>query len=340
MGSPSRSSGRRATDSSRAVRGAITRRKYTAPLLREGERALFARLGPPGRDWYFVLGTEQEGLAAAKAERISRVIDELGIDAACARHPREFTLSIYWSDRPCSCTYSTFVTFPTRPLPSSAVSHARNRKPTRVALVEPDATLREAISHWLDQLPGCSSAWSLPGPIEDVHRHPLSQADVLLHNRFATDLSAPELRQRFSRIAPGLAVFPFSVHPTSDDIFASVSGVDEGYFLRRRPPGALLEPLDGAFDAGRPTADSLRDHLRRYFQELFQKSAGRGGGEFPQLTPREHQILGCLQKGLHDKEIAAILSISPLTVHTHLKHIFEKLSAHTRTEAVMKYLQK
>jgi DNA-binding CsgD family transcriptional regulator len=43
---------------------------------------------------------------------------------------------------------------------------------------------------------------------------------------------------------------------------------------------------------------------------------------------------------LHDKEIAAELGISPLTVHTHLKHIFEKLGAHTRTEAVVKYLEK
>ena len=40
------------------------------------------------------------------------------------------------------------------------------------------------------------------------------------------------------------------------------------------------------------------------------------------------------------KEIAVELGISPLTVHTHLKHIFEKLGAHTRTEAVVKYLEK
>jgi DNA-binding CsgD family transcriptional regulator len=35
-----------------------------------------------------------------------------------------------------------------------------------------------------------------------------------------------------------------------------------------------------------------------------------------------------------------VLGISPQTVHTHLKRIFEKLGAHTRTEAVMKFLQK
>jgi DNA-binding NarL/FixJ family response regulator len=58
------------------------------------------------------------------------------------------------------------------------------------------------------------------------------------------------------------------------------------------------------------------------------------------LTQRKRQILTCLQRGLHDKEIAAELGISPLTVHTHLKHIFEKLGAHTRTEAVVKYLEK
>ena len=40
------------------------------------------------------------------------------------------------------------------------------------------------------------------------------------------------------------------------------------------------------------------------------------------------------------KEIASALGISIWTVHNHLKHIYEKLNVHTRTEALLKYLQK
>jgi len=58
------------------------------------------------------------------------------------------------------------------------------------------------------------------------------------------------------------------------------------------------------------------------------------------LTPREHEILALLAKGDLAKEIAESLGISIWTVHGHVKSIFEKLDVHTRTEAVVKFLQK
>jgi DNA-binding NarL/FixJ family response regulator len=40
------------------------------------------------------------------------------------------------------------------------------------------------------------------------------------------------------------------------------------------------------------------------------------------------------------KEIGEQLFISADTVHNHIRHIYEKLQVHSRTEAVVKYLQK
>jgi DNA-binding CsgD family transcriptional regulator len=58
------------------------------------------------------------------------------------------------------------------------------------------------------------------------------------------------------------------------------------------------------------------------------------------LTRREHEILELLSKGYPDKEIANALGISSWTVHGHVKNIFAKLDVHTRTEAVVRSLQK
>ena len=60
----------------------------------------------------------------------------------------------------------------------------------------------------------------------------------------------------------------------------------------------------------------------------------------PPLTSRENEVMAWLAKGFLDKEIAGALTISIWTVHNHLKHIYEKLGVRTRTEAVLKYLQK
>ena len=58
------------------------------------------------------------------------------------------------------------------------------------------------------------------------------------------------------------------------------------------------------------------------------------------LTARELEILGQMARGFLDKEIANGLRISVWTVHGHAKKIYEKLGVHSRTEAVVKYLQK
>ena len=51
------------------------------------------------------------------------------------------------------------------------------------------------------------------------------------------------------------------------------------------------------------------------------------------LTPREIEVLYLVAQGKTNKEIAADLYISPLTVRTHLEHVYQKLGVGSRTEA-------
>jgi len=52
------------------------------------------------------------------------------------------------------------------------------------------------------------------------------------------------------------------------------------------------------------------------------------------LSAREAEVLAMLARGLANKEIARALSRSEATVATHLRRIYEKLGAHTRTQAI------
>jgi len=62
--------------------------------------------------------------------------------------------------------------------------------------------------------------------------------------------------------------------------------------------------------------------------------------EHDDLTAREHEVLVHLFEGRSNKEIAAALGLSDLTVRVHVKNVFNKLRVKTRTEAVTAALRK
>jgi len=51
-----------------------------------------------------------------------------------------------------------------------------------------------------------------------------------------------------------------------------------------------------------------------------------------QLTPQERQVVGLLFQGLSNAQIAAALVVSETTIESHLSHVYEKLSVHSRRE--------
>jgi DNA-binding NarL/FixJ family response regulator len=55
-----------------------------------------------------------------------------------------------------------------------------------------------------------------------------------------------------------------------------------------------------------------------------------------ELTDRELEVLSLAAKGFTNKAIGMQLGISDRTVQGHLAHIFDKLQASSRTEAVMR----
>jgi two-component system nitrate/nitrite response regulator NarL len=57
------------------------------------------------------------------------------------------------------------------------------------------------------------------------------------------------------------------------------------------------------------------------------------------LSPREQEIVRLVAKGFPNKSIATILNISPCTVATHIRRIFDKLDAKSRAEMVARVLE-
>ena len=139
--------------------------------------------------------------------------------------------------------------------------------------------------------------------------------------------------------------------PTRDVIVVTMFGDDghvidsiragaTGYLLKDAMPQDIVTSILQVRAGGSPISPAI---ARRVLQS-FRASSSVAGGQAvahvdaaPHASPlseRETEILRLVAKGLNFKEVGAILSISPNTVITHVKRIYQKLAVHSRGEAV------
>ena len=295
-----------------------------------------------GQGHYFPLGTGTASEAARRARRLQTEVAEDGLARVLQQHAREVTVAIRWCGDPVMWTYFTLLT---RPAGLSARSRASLRgseaRPWRVGILEPDSGLRTAFVDALLSQPECRKVMEWGRSADALGEIPRCSLDLLLVNHSLEGISGAEFLARLQWLAPELPARVYSVCADSDELFKSTPGGAAGYLLRRTEPNQILEALGGPPPEGRQASSELLKRVQRCFQQLIGTSALSGGSaEMSRLTPRELEILSLMAKGFLDKEIARDLRISVWTVHGHAKRIYEKLSVHSRTEAVVKYLQK
>ena len=72
---------------------------------------------------------------------------------------------------------------------------------------------------------------------------------------------------------------------------------------------------------------------------VWLEASTRGVAPHPhvglRITPREREIIELVCRGLKNKEIAEVMSITPGTVKVHLMHIFEKTGARDRFQLAL-----
>jgi FixJ family two-component response regulator len=141
-------------------------------------------------------------------------------------------------------------------------------------------------------------------------------ADLKLPGKSGLELQS-ELRARGSRL-------PFVIITAHGDVSSARAA------FQSEAVDFLEKPFDEA-------------DLRAAIEKGIEKELGRvqraaadndGAAKLATLTPREREVLEWVGKGLHAKEIARTLAISPRTVEIHKANLMTKLGARNVAELV------
>jgi DNA-binding NarL/FixJ family response regulator len=202
-----------------------------------------------------------------------------------------------------------------------------------VSIVEDDSEVRTTLAQLINGSPGYQCV-SQHASAEDALREiPKINPNVTLMDINLPGLNGVECVRRLKPLLPATQIIMLTVYQNTENIFNAITAGATGYLLKQTPPAELLAAIQNVHAGGSP----MSSHIARKIVQSFQQpspAAPKDQG----LSPREAQVLDLLTKGYLYKEIAESMQVTYATVHTHIRHIYEKLHVRSRTEAVAKHL--
>lgn len=149
------------------------------------------------------------------------------------------------------------------------------------------------------------------------------------------DLPLHEVVRRLKALPRPPLVLAMLVGGSRDEI-AELLGLDtDGLVLRTLAPDDLRSALERMRRGERVVAPAILPSLLGSVGPLADPERAQSG-ESPELTltKREREVLTLLAEGRSNRELASTLYVTLATVKTHLAHIYAKLEASNRNEAI------
>lgn len=204
----------------------------------------------------------------------------------------------------------------------------------KVAIIEDRREIRNGLAMLINGTEGfkCSGAYR---SMEDA----LPRIGSDLPNVALCDIGLPGmsgiegmriLKEKF----PNLLLLMLTIYDDDERIFDALCAGACGYLLKKTPPAKLLEGLREAVDGGSPMSPEVARRVIALFRDI--RPPERADYE---LTPHETRLLKLLVEGHNYKTAALELNVSINTISFHMRHIYEKLQVHSKSEAVAKALR-
>lgn len=200
--------------------------------------------------------------------------------------------------------------------------------PLRVVLADDHPVVRDGLAALLRSVPGIDVVETVSTGREAVRAAVTQRPDVAVLDIQMPDLDGVGAAARIARDAPDVAVLMLTMFDDDDSVFAAMRAGAGGYVLK----GASQEEIVRAIHAVAAGEAIFGPSVAR--RVLAQLSGTAAADPFPDLTPREREVLTLMAEGLPTATIGARLGLAAKTVTNHASAVFAKLQVAGRAEAV------
>lgn len=207
-------------------------------------------------------------------------------------------------------------------------------KTVRVSIIEDRRETRQGLARLVSSAEDFVCAATYRSMEEALEQIPDNMPDLVLSDIGLPGMSGIEgikiLKDRY----PNLLVLMLSIYDDDDRIIEAICAGASGYLLKSTSTTKLIASLKEVLKGGAP----MSPEIARRVIKLFRQSPPPKQVDYD-LTPHETRLLKMLVDGHNYKTAAAELGLSVNTISFHMRHIYEKLQVHSKSEAVAKALK-
>jgi DNA-binding NarL/FixJ family response regulator len=206
---------------------------------------------------------------------------------------------------------------------------------TRVMVVEDDVVLRRLICNAIELESSMILAAAFGSVTEAIKWLERETIDLLLTDLGLPDGSGLKIIHACRRFAPRADIMVITMSSDEENVLACIEAGASGYVLKEAGHTDIVQAMLEVRAGGSPISPLIaRKILARMRIARPVVSEGQASQPSKALTPRENAILELIGRGDSYAKVAKAFGVSVGTVQTHIKHIYGKLSVHSRGEAV------
>ena len=203
----------------------------------------------------------------------------------------------------------------------------------RILLADDHTLVRQGLRKLLEERPDWEVIAEAGDGREAVRLAEQLKPDVAILDVAMPLLNGIEATRQITKRVPGTHVLVRSMPADEAYVTQILQAGATGYLLKDSADVDLLKAVGEAAHGRSFFSPAIaRVMLDDYVRQLADKGVT---DRYESLSAREREIFQLIAEAKTNKEIAALLSVSPSTVETHRAHIMEKLDLHSAAEIVL-----